>query len=154
MTAQIRRSQGPAAEEFAFFHNVRVRWAEVDPQGIVYNANYLLYADIGMTEHMRALGYPYPALEAFGTDLFAVSASANFRSPAVYDDELRLGVRIAHLGRTSLRFEVGIFRQLDLLADVLLVYVNGDRETRVPTALPTAFIDRVLEFERLLPTRK
>ena len=42
-------------DDFRFFHPLRVRWAEVDPQGIVFNGNYLTYADVAITEYFRAL---------------------------------------------------------------------------------------------------
>jgi acyl-CoA thioester hydrolase len=44
-----------AREDFAFFYPLRVRWSEVDPQNIVFNPNYLVYADIAMTEYMPAI---------------------------------------------------------------------------------------------------
>ena len=45
---------GISRQDFTFFHPLRVRWSEVDPQGIVFNPNYLAYADIALTEYMRA----------------------------------------------------------------------------------------------------
>ncbi len=46
---------------FRQLHSLRVRWAEVDPQGIVFNGNYLTYADVGITEYLRGRrGFPGP----------------------------------------------------------------------------------------------
>ena len=47
--------------DFSFFHSLRVRWSEVDPQGIVFNGSYLTYADVATTEYYRHLGVSYPA---------------------------------------------------------------------------------------------
>jgi len=143
-----------SVEDFAFLHGLRVRWAEVDPQGIVFNANYLVYADVAFTEYMRAIGYPYPgALEALGTDLFAVGASLDFHAPARFDDELEIGVRADRIGRTSIRFLIGAFRDRELLVSVRLTYVNATATTRTPTPLPEAFLERIGSFERKQPTR-
>ena len=151
MPGQAVRSR----RDFAFFHDIRVRWAEVDAQGIVFNPNYFMYADIAVTEYMRAVGFPYPqGFAEFGTDTFAVHAAADFHDAAEFDDELSLAVRLARIGRTSLRFEIGVFRGDLLLTVVTLVYVNATREGRRPAPVPQAFIDRVLAFEPAPPERK
>src|SRR5215468_1790144 len=78
-----------ARGDFVFCHALRVRWAEVDRQGIVFNGNYLTYFDVGITEYWRAIGYPYPdALLQNGCDTFAVKATIEYRAPARYDDLL------------------------------------------------------------------
>jgi acyl-CoA thioester hydrolase len=148
--------EGHAARgDFAFFHPLRVRWAEVDPQGIVFNPRYFMYFDQGLTEYLRAIGFPYPAgLKALGSDLFAVSAQANFRASAVYDDELDIAVRVARIGRTSLTFAMAIFRGEELLVAGTMIYVNTDLATKAPAALPDALISKILAFERTPPERK
>jgi acyl-CoA thioester hydrolase len=148
-------TQTPSRRDFAFFHEIRVRWAEVDAQGIVFNPNYFMYADIAVTEYMRAVGFPYPqGFAEFGTDTFAVHAAADFRAPAEFDDALSLAVRLARIGRTSLLFEIGVFRGEQLLTEVALTYVNATRESRAPAPVPQPFIDRVLAFEPVPPARK
>jgi acyl-CoA thioester hydrolase len=144
-----------ARSPFSFFHPLRVRWAEVDAQRIVYNPNYFLYFDVGMTEYTRAIGFRYPdGLLEQGSDFFAVNANANFRGSALYDDELEIGVRVARIGRTSFVFAMNIFRGNELLVDGSLTYVNGALDTKQPTPLPESFIERVLAFERIAPERK
>ena len=78
-----------ARSEYRFSHPLRVRWAEVDRQGIVFNGHYLAYFDIGITEYWRAIGYPYPdGLAEHGTDLFVVKATVEYHASAAYDDML------------------------------------------------------------------
>lgn len=68
-------------QDFAFVQPLRVRWSEVDQQGIVFNPHYLAYADLAITEYMRAIGFPYPeSLHAHGTDTFAVHAEVTFKA--------------------------------------------------------------------------
>lgn len=90
---------------FTFFHALRVRWAEVDPQGIVFNGNYLTYLDVAITEYYRRFGMTYPAdLLRGGGDLFALKSTLEYRAPAHFDDWLEIGTRVARLGRSSLVF--------------------------------------------------
>jgi len=48
-------------QDFRFFHRLRVRWAEVDMQKIVFNAHYLMYFDTAIADYWRALALPYEA---------------------------------------------------------------------------------------------
>jgi acyl-CoA thioester hydrolase len=144
----------PLRADFAFLHPLRVRWSEVDGQGIVFNPNYLVYFDIAINEYQRAIDFTYPdGFAQFGTDMFAVNSSVNFRAPARYDDELIIGVRLAHIGRTSYRVQFAVFRGDELLADGINVYVNATRDGHVPAPVPEPFIAKVTEFEKLKPTR-
>jgi acyl-CoA thioester hydrolase len=141
--------------DFAFFEPMRVRWADVDMQGIVFNPNYLVYADNAMTEYMRAVGFPYPqALLPFGADIFAVGSQIDFRASARFDDMLRTGARIERFGRTSFRFRIAVFRDDELLADIRTTYVcAAPGETRTTMPVPPKFIDIVERFETLKPER-
>lgn len=80
-------SSAAQRQNYTFFHSLRVRWAEVDPQGIVFNGNYLTYLDVATTEYYRQLGMSYPAdLLRGGGDLFAVKSTLEYRAPAHFDD--------------------------------------------------------------------
>ena len=94
-------SSAAQRQNYTFFHSLRVRWAEVDPQGIVFNGNYLTYLDVATTEYYRQLGMSYPAdLLRGGGDLFAVKSTLEYRAPAHFDDWLDIGTRVARLGRS------------------------------------------------------
>ena len=98
-------------EGFAFAHELRVRWSETDPQGIVFNVNYLMYADVAFTEYLRALGYAYPMpMEGTGTDIFAVRSEVDFRGSARFDELVSVAVRTARIGRSSFTIEFRICR--------------------------------------------
>ncbi|QDH72852.1 thioesterase family protein [Brevundimonas sp. M20] len=127
---------------FAFFEPLRVRWAEVDMQGVVFNPNYLVYADVAMSEYMRAIGFSgVDGLAKLGIDMFAAGASVDFRASARFDDELRLGARVERFGRTSFQPRVAVFRGDELLADVGLTYVCvAPDEPRRTVPVPDAFI--------------
>jgi acyl-CoA thioester hydrolase len=150
---EVSRPSSPT--DFAFFEPTRVRWADVDMQGIVFNPNYLVYADNAMTEYMRAVGFPYPqALLPFGADIFAVGSQIDFRASARFDDELKVGARVERIGRTSFRFRIAAFRDEELLADVRTTYVCATPgETRSTLAVPQRFVAVVEAFERVKPGR-
>jgi len=141
--------------DFAFFEPIRVRWADVDMQGIVFNPNYLVYADNAMTEYMRAVGFPYPqALLRFGADIFAAGSSIDFKASARFDDMLRVGARVERIGRTSFRFRIAAFRGDDLITDIRTTYVCATPdETRQTVPVPARFIEIVEGFETLKPDR-
>ncbi len=141
-----------ACAEFSFSHRLRVRWAEVDRQGIVFNGNYLLYFDVGITEYWRALGYPYPdGILASGTDLFVKKATVEYHAPAVYDDELDVLVRVARIGRSSVRFLLELHRGDTLLVSGELIYVNADPATRASAPVPGFLREAMHRFERIPP---
>jgi acyl-CoA thioester hydrolase len=135
-------------DEFHFSHRLRVRWAEVDAQNIVFNGHYLTYFDVGMTEYLRAVGVPYPdGFLEYGGDLFLVKATVEFKSPARYDDEIDCRVRIGRIGSSSVQFCFALRRGDELLASGENIYVNGDPTTRAPTRVHQAIRDHVAAFE-------
>ena len=141
-----------ARGDFAFSHPLRVRWAEVDRQGIVFNAHYLTYFDVGITEYWRAIGCPYPdTLLKQGSDTFAVKATIEYKAPARYDDLLEVMVRIGRIGRTSLQFVLQIDRGETQLVSGELIYVNAAAESRRLIPLPDFLRDAIARFERVPP---
>src|SRR6478672_554098 len=126
-----------AREEFSFFHPLRVRWAEVDMQGIVFNGHYLTYFDVAFTEYWRATGLPSVLLQAKeGRELFARKATIDYLAPARFDDVLDIGVRCAAFGRSSVRFALEIHLGDQHLVSGELLYVYADTTVRKGVPLP------------------
>ena len=141
-----------ALADFQLQFPLRVRWAEVDPQGIVFNPNYLTYFDVAVTEYWRELGFPYPdGLLDLGVDTVVVKATLEYRAPARFDDELIVGIRCARIGRTSLRMVAEFFRQSETLVEVELIYVTVSGDPHEPTPIPAALAKRIAAYERLAP---
>jgi acyl-CoA thioester hydrolase len=138
--------------DFLFSHAIRVRWAEVDPQNIVFNANYLMYFDVAAGEYWRALGFTYPeGFTAHGVDTFVVKATLEFHAPARYDDEIDLLVRTARIGRTSLRLGLEVHRGDEHLITGELIYVFADPTSRKPTPVPDVLRAKISGYERIAP---
>ncbi|MGH2908533.1 MAG: acyl-CoA thioesterase, partial [Solirubrobacteraceae bacterium] len=121
-----------------FVHRLRVRYAECDPQGVVFNAQYLAYADHALTELWRELFGGYAAMLQRGVDVVVAEARVRFRAPARFDEELDIAVTVAHLGTTSMTLHDEITRAADgaPVADVELRYVWVARAGGEKTAVP------------------
>lgn len=124
-------------EEFRFFHHLRVRWAEVDMQKIVFNAHYLMYFDTAVADYWRALALPYEeAMHLLEGDLYVKKATVEFHASARMDDRLDIGLKCARIGNSSMLFTGAIFRGEELLITCELVYVFADPATQTSRPVP------------------
>lgn len=119
-----------------FVHRLRVRYAECDPQGVVFNGNYFTYFDVAHTELLRATIGSFDDLLARGLDVVVAEASCRFRAPARFDEELDIAVTLPRLGRTSMTTAHRVDGPEGLVAEGLLRHVFLDRESRAPVELP------------------
>jgi acyl-CoA thioester hydrolase len=124
-----------------FVHELRVRYGECDPQGIVFNANYLLYFDVAFTELWREAVGPWQEMVERGVDAVVAEANLTFRSPARYDDELQLRAELARLGRTAITTEIDVMRGEELLVagrlrHVCVATLSGAGTEPQPTPWP------------------
>lgn len=141
-----------ARADFSFFHTLRVRWAEVDMQGVVFNGHYLTYFDVAFTEYWRATDLPSVIEQAReGRELFARKASVDYRAPARFDDVLDIGVRCAAFGRSSLRFLLEIYRGEEHLISGELLYVYADTTLRKGVPFPQPWRSAIAGLEKLAP---
>jgi len=139
-------------EDFAFTHRLRVRWAEVDMQKIVFNGNYMLYFDVGFTEYWRHTGVPSAQQQAAaGIETLLRRVCIDYLAPAEFDDELDVGIRCARLGRSSMTFFGAIFRGDQLLVTGELVYVYADVQARKGVPLPAPWRERLATLEHIAP---
>ncbi len=126
-------------QDFRFFHRLRVRWAEVDMQKIVFNAHYLMYFDTAVTDYWRALALPYQeAMHLLEGDLYVKKATIEFHASARMDDQIDVGMKCARIGNSSMSFTGAIFRGDKLLITCELVYVFADPATQTSKPVPPA----------------
>ena len=119
-----------------FRHQLRVRWGECDPQGVVFNAHYLAYLDMNINELVRAALGSYQAMIDRGVDLVVAEAQLRFRAPARFDDELTLEIAVTNLGNTSIRTAHRIRRDGDVVAEGTLRHVMVDPRTLKKKEIP------------------
>jgi acyl-CoA thioester hydrolase len=119
-----------------FVHELRVRYGECDPQGIVFNANYLLYFDVVFTELWRAAVGPWQEMVTRGIDAVVAEANLSFRAPARFDDQLALRAQITRLGTTAITTAIDVLRDQELLVAGELRHVCVATDTWTKTELP------------------
>jgi acyl-CoA thioester hydrolase len=120
-----------------FVHELRVRYGECDPQGIVFNANYLAYFDHTVSELWRASAIgSWTAMVQRGVDVVVGEANLRFRAPARFDDVLAIRARVAQFGTTSLTLQLEIHREEELLIEGWLRQVFVDAKTWEKTPIP------------------
>lgn len=135
-------------QNFRCMHRLRVRWAEVDMQKIVFNAHYLMYIDTAMSEYWRALALPYEAsMHILGGEMYVKKATVEYHASAKLDDTLDVGMRCARIGNSSCLFEAAIFCGDRLLVTGELVYVFADPATQTSTPVPAVLRAMLEGFE-------
>ena len=92
------------------WHNtkIRVRYKDTDRMGVVYYGNYLTYFEVGRSEYMRELGFPYSQLEGKGYTLVVTEANAKYHRNVGYDSLVTVRTAITELKRVTVRFDYEI----------------------------------------------
>jgi acyl-CoA thioester hydrolase len=142
-----------AKQQFRMQHDLRVRFNELDRSGVVYSGNYLIYADIGVTEYFRALGEGLPEqyFQQYLTDIIVVNAELDFHCPARLDEVITIGARVARFGKSSFLLHCALFRGDERLCDICLTFSHVGLDSGEPESLPGSFIAEVRRFEAIMP---
>jgi acyl-CoA thioester hydrolase len=132
--------------EYPFAHRQRVRFGETDLQGVVYYANYLLFAEVGRVAYLRELDVVYDRdLLAKGVDFTIGEARVRYRAPLRFDEEYDIRVRVGEIRHSSWAFEYAIDRADGThCAEASTIQVMIDRASGRATRIPDALL-RVLE---------
>jgi acyl-CoA thioester hydrolase len=135
--------------DYKFHHNLRVRFADTDLQGIVFNGNYLTYYDVAWTEYFRELGLTYQKMLDLNADTVLARTEIDFKSPAHFDDILEVYVRVAKIGNSSLIFNFEIYPegQDRLVSAASSLYVCIDAKTLKPVRVPDEMRALISELE-------
>jgi len=126
---------------------LRVRYAECDPMGVVHHSRYLMYMEIARTEHLRARGLVYKDMEEAGVFIVVASMSLKFRAPGRYDDVILIETTLERVTAGRIDHAYRISRKTDgtLLAEGTTTLACVDRDgtlIRVPQCLrETALAD-------------
>lgn len=126
----------------------RVRYSEIDYQGIAYNAHYLTWMDTTIHEFFKALPYDYTAKRAdTGSDFNTVKATVEFRRPLRLDEDFVVELRIGRIGRSSLTFDLRLVveGEDEPRATGEIVWVYADQAAVRAAPLPDELLDRLRE---------
>jgi acyl-CoA thioester hydrolase len=132
---------------YPYLREIPTRWMDNDVYGHVNNVTYYSYFDTVVNGYLIAQG----ALDIAKSDTIGlvVETQCHYFAPLAFPDLVTAGLRVAHRGRSSVRYEIGIFRndEPDACADGHFVHVFVDRATQRPTPIPPPIR---IALERLL----
>jgi acyl-CoA thioester hydrolase len=123
---------------------IRVRYAETDQMGVVYHSNYLIWFEVGRVEFIRRLGLDYKRMEVEeGCGIAVVEATARYRAPARYDDELVVQTTLLAARGAVIRFGYKVLRVEDglLLCEGVTVHVVVGKDMK-KRSLPPKYAER------------
>ncbi|MEM7504532.1 MAG: thioesterase family protein [Pseudomonadota bacterium] len=134
--------QGTQREHFLHFLPIQTRWNDMDKYGHINNMVYYGYFDTAVTEYIVRYG----GLDTSESDVvgLVVESHCNYFRPLSFPDVIECGVRVGRLGRSSVRYEIGVFSSdadsAAALGHFVHVYVtrHDSRPTPVPSALRAA----------------
>lgn len=143
-------NQDPATS-FPVVYRRKIRFSDTDAQGIVFNANYLVYFDDTITDYFDALGMPWSEFTEHGYEMVLGRVEVDFRSSARVGDRLATGARVARFGRTSIHFELLTWDEATLspVVEGKQVQVMVDSDTFRPTPVPDFFRQAVFNCQEV-----
>lgn len=131
-------------ECYPHFSIINTRWMDNDIYGHINNVLYYSFFDTVIADYLVTEGgFEFATAEVIG---FAVESSCCYRRPLAFPQTIHMGLRVAHLGRSSVRYELGVFAddEPEAAADGYFVHVFVNRETNKPSPIP-AHIRSALE---------
>jgi acyl-CoA thioester hydrolase len=138
----MTRPQPWPRQSFPYLHPTPTRWADNDVYGHINNVTYYAYFDTAVNALLLARGVL--DIHSGATIGLVVETGCTFFAPASFPELLHVGVRVAHLGTSSVRYELAVFRADNTenedavaCAQGHFVHVYVDRQTRRPLPLPT-----------------
>ncbi|MDO5653895.1 MAG: thioesterase family protein [Brachymonas sp.] len=127
--------------DFLHFQRIPTRWMDNDIYGHVNNVHYYSYFDTAVNQYLIEQG----VLDIHGGDTvgFVVETSCSYFQPLAFPDAVDAGIRVARLGNTSVRYEVGLFRndETTVAAAGYFIHVYVDRASGKPVTVPQATRD-------------
>ena len=127
---------------------IRVRYADTDQMGIVYNGKYLEYFEVGRTELLRNCGLAYNKVEEAGYQLPLIEAGLKYKTPAHYDDELEIEASLEKLYVPKVFINYRVFRkgETEVLTEGFTEHVFIRTETKKAVRPPKIYIDALAKY--------
>jgi acyl-CoA thioester hydrolase len=131
------RPQPESRSAFKVFRRIDTRWMDNDVYGHVNNVVYYSWFDTAVNAHLIEQG----ALDIHHGETIGlvIETQCNYFAPLAFPQTIEAGIRVAQLGRSSVRYEIGLFAQGEDLCAARghFVHVYVDKENRRPVkALP------------------
>ena len=131
-----KSDSAPTRDHYLYFSTISTRWTDNDVYHHVNNALYYNFFDTVIAGYLVSEGgFEFATTDVIG---LAVESNCRYRRPLAFPQEIQMGLRVAHLGKSSVRYEVGVFAGDDhqAAADGYFVHVFVRRATNKPTPIP------------------
>ena len=131
---------------FNFYYSFRVRYSEVDAQGIVFNAHYLTYFDTAMTEYLRHIKYDYvKEVKERNEDFHTVKTLVEYKSPIYFDQIIDVCLKVKKIGTSSLTFYIEVHpnKKDNMRVSGEFIWVNTNQEPQPSAPLPKNLIKKI-----------
>ena len=129
-----------------FRHKLRVRYSECDPQGVVFNANYVAYLDVVLTELWREALGSYQEMVDAGVDMVVAEVNVRFLGPAAFDDELQFEARLTRLGETAMSTRIDATANGKPVIEAHMRHVFIDPATKAKRPMPPDVRDALAQY--------
>ena len=135
------KKQVETRDAYTQFVRITTRWSDNDMYGHVNNVVYYSYFDTAVNQYLIATGALDPIESPFIG--LVVESQCQYHAPVAFPEVLTLGVRAAHVGNTSVRYELAVFKDDENTASAQghFVHVYVDRNTGRPASLTQAMLD-------------
>ena len=125
-------------DDFPTFWEATVRYYELDPQGVMHNANHVAFFDQAITAYFNFIEYDYLSdIEETNKDFHTVQVLVQYNKPLYMDQTVEIGVKIKEIGNTSMTWIMGMFLKdtNELVSSCEAVHVYTDQSTKKPTPI-------------------
>lgn len=144
----MSRPQPLPREAYAHFSTITTRWMDNDVYGHVNNVTYYSYFDTAVNRYLIEAG----VLDIHEGEVIGlvIETHCNYFAPLAFPRNVEAGIRVAHVGKSSVRYEIGLFEAGEPLSAACghFVHVYVDRQERRPTTLPDSFLQALSKLQR------
>lgn len=133
--------------------SINPRYKETDQMGVIYHGNYFTYFEVGRTEYMRNLGYPYAQLEKEGVILPVIKCECHFLKPVKYDEPIWIRTRVKQFQGIRVVFYYEILRQDDhtrlAWGETHHAFVGHNMKPLRKKEVNSIFVEKVMKFSEM-----
>ena len=125
-------------DEFDSFWEATIRYYELDPQGVMHNANHVAFFDQAITAYFKHVNYDYLSdIEEKKKDFHTVQISVQYNKPLYFDQVIEIGVKVKEIGKSSMTWTMGMFLKEtgELVSSCEAVHVYTDQTTMQATPI-------------------
>ena len=143
---KMREDKSFSRNSFKWFTTIPTRWIDMDIYGHVNNVQYYSYFDTAIAEHLIEAG----KLDPKTADIIGlvVETSCTFKKSIGFPADVNAGIRVVRVGRTSVKYEIGLFIDSDTDAAAMgyFVHVYVDRKTQEPAEIPKTRLQAIKDL--------